>query len=116
MLDRIPVVVAFAAVVFMVINMLIQNKLTLMKGCCLLIHNPMMVRILMLLSACHNCDCHCHCRIAFQCGVPVALGGHGDKDVDRGCDDVVDVNGLLRSETNKHDELDYNCNQSNRIN
>ena len=43
-------------------------------------------------------------------------GRHGDKDVDRGrVDAVVDDEGLL-SKTDKHNELDYNCNQSNRSN
>ena len=43
-------------------------------------------------------------------------GRHGDKDVDRGRIDIlVDVdNGLLRSETNKYNELDCSCNRSNR--
>ena len=40
---------------------------------------------------------------------------HGDKDVDRGRVVIVDVdNGLLRSETNKHDKLHCSCDQSNR--
>ena len=39
-------------------------------------------------------------------------GRHGDKHIDRECIDIlVDVdNGLLRSETNKDNELDCSCN------
>ena len=49
--------------------------------------------------------------------VPVdAEGRHGDKDVDRERVDIVDAAKGLLSETNKHDELDCNCNWSNRCN
>ena len=61
-------------------NMLIEDVSTLMKGCCLLIRDPMPVHVLMLLSVYHDyyCHCHCHCWIAFRCGVPLALG---EKDI-----------------------------------
>ena len=71
----------------------------------------LLVRVLMLYSV--VCELHC-CVVVYvsqlslplsnRVGVPVALGAirHGDKDVHRGRDDIVDVdNGLLRSETNK---------------
>ena len=53
-----------------------------------------------------------HSGCSCCCGVPVAVGGRPPwcKDVDIGrADVVVDDKGLLR-ETNKLNELDYNCN------
>ena len=96
------------------VMILIEDVLTLLmmlEDCC----QPWS-EIAVLLSVCHDCRYH-HCRIAFRLLLwwrPIAIaivgscsgctwreGRHGDKDVDRGRVDIVDVDkGLLRSETN----------------
>ena len=51
-----------------------------------------------------GCSCRCYSGCAWR-------EGRVGNDLDSRRVAIVDVdNGLLRSETNKHDELDYNCN------
>ena len=90
--------------------------------------------LLMLLKDCCRSAFRCYCDVVCISQLPLPLpfllsdvcvpvatavvfllylegGCHGDRDVDRGRVDLIDVdNGLLRSETNKRDALDCSFN------
>ena len=103
-----------------------SHMFMLMKGCCLLIRDPISRLLLSVCideSSCCSCSCRSLCFVCCKCcwllGSSMPLGSghmmvaavvsgswgkgpHGANDVDTGCVDIVDVNkGLLRRETNK---------------
>ena len=97
----------------MVTKILIKDLLRLLvmpKDCCW-----SGSAIAVLLSVCHNCHCH-HCRIASRllliwCSSCTWRDGRVGNALDSRYVDIVDAdNVLLRSETNKDNELDCSCN------